>query len=282
MKVVCPYSNKGLDERLAEAFAAGVRAHGDQAIALPAIDTDDVEPGDVIVLFGVKQRARYQRYRAEGRQLIVLDKGYVRRRAPGPHKEVEYWRVAVNAHHPTDYLESIGASSDRWDALGVQLASWKRGSHVVFAGSSDKYHRFNDLPHPTLYAAKVVSEIRRHTAREIIYRPKPSWAAAEPVAGAQFSRWPERIEDVLSGAHVLVTNGSNSCFEAVISGIPCIVLGDAVAKPISSLTIADVERPRRVTPAERLQWLSNLAYCQWTMGELASGEAWPHIRRHLR
>ena len=79
----------------------------------------------------------------------------------------------------------------------------------------------------------------------------------------------------------MVTFGSNACFDAVLQGIPSVVIGNGVAKPISSVSIGAIESPYLAKDGERAQWLHRLAYCQWSMAEMASGEAWPHIRRMI-
>lgn len=210
----------------------------------------------------------------------------MRFRKGGPVKAWEYWRVAVDGHHPTRTLMATPRASDRMRAqmqrAELSLEPWRKaGEHIVIAGSSAKYHAFYGLPEPTEYAEELVRQLQRITGRPIVYRPKPSWRGAVPIGGARYSPRDEGIEDVLSGAHVLVTHGSNACFEAVISGVPCIVLGDAVAKPISSQNLREIEMPYLATDEERDQWLANLGWCQWTLREFADGDAWAAIRPQI-
>jgi hypothetical protein len=134
-------------------------------------------------------------------------------------------------------------------------------------------------------AADLVGQIRRFTDRPIVYRPKPSWGGAEPIPGTKFS-WSRAknfitIYDDLKGAHCLVTHGSNACFEALQAGVPSIVTGDAALRPIFSTDIAEIENPRRASMPERRQIVDNLAYCQWSLGEIAQGDAWKFLRRQL-
>lgn len=82
-------------------------------------------------------------------------------------------------------------------------------------------------------------------------------------------------------AHILVTHGSNACLDAMMAGIPSIILGPGVMGPISSRDLADLEHPRMAGKAERSQLLANLAYHQWTEAEMASGLAWGVIRGWL-
>ncbi len=191
----------------------------------------------------------------------------------------EYWRVAVDSHHPTATLMKTPRPDDRADTLGLTLLPWRRkGGPVVLAGSSQKYHDFYGLRHPTQWAGKVVKQIAAAMpGHPIVYRPKPSWREAVPIDGTIFSQGGDILE-VLEGAWALVTHGSNACFEAVLTGIPCVILGDAVAKPISSTTLEELPGPKLASYAERHQWLNNLAYCQWTLPEFASGVAWAVIR----
>lgn len=291
MKLLCLHSDKELDRALMAAFGKGAERHGVKV----EIEQGGSEPrggADVVALFGVKARTRFEAYRARGVHTVMLDKGYVRHHV-GPRKWCEYWRIAVNAHHPTRYVMWLGADATRFQALGLRIADWREriewppssgpgqpvgGGHVVFAGSSDKYHQFNGLEHPTAYAQRVVAGLRARTGRPIIYRPKPSWSAAVPVGGAGFSQFPQRLGEVLAGAHALVTDGSNACFEAVLAGVPAIVLGEAVAKPISSTTLDDIESPYLANEPVRRQWLNGLAECQWTMPEMGRGLAWQHVK----
>lgn len=282
MKLIAYFSDKEIDKAVAGAFVAGARVHGVDAVAMAGKAADDYAI-DAVVLFGVKARARFDAFRAAGVNTIVLDKGYVRWRAEGPNKWCEFWRVAVNAHHPTRYLATMRSPSDRFDRLGLEMLPWRpSGKAVIYAGSSAKYHSFNGLAPATRYARKIVSRLRELTERPIIYRPKPSWHEAEPVRGAAYSRPPEHLSDLLPNAHALVTNGSNASFEAILAGVPTIVLGEAVSAPLSSDALEDIETPRLADMEARLQWAADLAYCQWTLAELRSGEAWPHIDKQLR
>jgi hypothetical protein len=229
---------------------------------------------------GVKSRELYAGYRKAGIHTVLLDKGFVRGKG---RRAFEYWRVGVNAHHPTRFLETGRSPPGRWIELGLKIEDWRsEGRHVVFAGSSEKYHAFHGLPHPTEYAASVIDALKRHTEREIVYRPKPSWHDATPIDGSRFSLGEEEtIGDVLTDAHALVTHGSGACFEAMVRGVPSVILGDAIARPISSTRVRDIEEPFEAPDMRRQRLLWNVAYCQWTLEEFATGTPWLHIERQL-
>lgn len=277
---VCFFSSEKARERLlADAFMRGVIEHGDDAFMRPLGDEGNTTiEAECFVMVGVKSRELFHAHWSRGAHVIMLDKGYVRHSGPGPIPTWEYWRVSVDAHHPTQYLMDTARPSDRFDRLNLEVQPWRtKGKQVVIAGSSAKYHAFYDLKDPTTFAKQIIKELLPR-GRPIIYRPKPSWKEAVEIKGSIFSRGKESIMDVLAGAHALVTHGSNATFEAMLAGIPSIVLGEAVAKPISSTSLTEIEDPRIASDEERLQLLHNLAYCQWRMSEFASGEAWSFIR----
>jgi len=173
-------------------------------------------------------------------------------------------------------------SSERAHSLGWHAVEWKSGDTVLLAGSSGKFHIMKGLElDPTEYAKQCVAEIRKHTDREIIYRPKPSWRDAVPIKGATFSRGTSTIEQDLAKAHCLVTYGSNACFEAVRAGVPSIILGDAVARGISSNDLVDIERPRLADAKTVQQFLNNLAWFQWSTEEFKNGKAWGFISKQV-
>lgn len=291
MRVAFMYAGKdenklfpGLPARevvLADAFVAGVQECGDEAYSFQASVKEPIPKADVICMVGVKSAKHFRRFRDAGKSIVMFDKGYARWR--GPQRTWEYWRVAVNTHHPTAYLMSLSRNSVRWDDLRrqrkIKVGNWREiGNHIVYAGSSAKYHDFVGIEEPTEYARGIIKRLKALTDRPIIYRPKPTWRAAVPVKGATFSPPTQSISDVLENAWCLVTHGSNACFEAVLQGVPTVVLGQAIARPISSTTIESVNDPYLATDDERTQWLSNIAWCQFTEDEMRSGLAWGAIR----
>ena len=285
MRVCFFRSHKAREGLLADAFIAGVEKHGDTGEIRFATGEDDFADNcEVVVMIGVKSKELYQRHWKAGIHVVYLDKGYQRHiQHTTPVRLWEYWRVAVDGHHPTRNLMSADRPEDRAEAMSFDLKPWRsEGKHIIFAGSSAKYHDFYDLPDPTRYASKMIKRIRNHApGRKVFYRPKPSWSDAVEIPGSTWSGREQKLADLLHGAHALVTHGSNCCFEAVCAGVPCIVLGDGVAKPISSTEIEQIESPRLASWAERRQWLANLAYQEWTMGEYATGEAWSSIRPQI-
>jgi len=280
VKVAFLHNQQTREHVLCEAVLTGAARHGFQTSAVESQKIADPS-SDIVVMLGVKNRRLFDAYRQAGVRIIYLDKGYCRQRdADGLASK--YWRFAVDANHPTARSMRNKYPSDRWDELGIDVKPWReRGKHVLIAGSSAKYHNFCGLADPTTFAGDVVAALRGHTERPIVYRPKPTWRERQPIPGVRYSEPPERIADALAGAWVTVTHGSNAAFESIISGIPCISLGDGIAKSLSSSSLADVDHPFLADELDRARWLNALAYHQWMSAEFASGEAWETIKAEL-
>lgn len=282
MRIIFWCSDKPHERLLADAFVHGARAFGDECIVRPLTPDVIVEDCDLACMAGVKSSDMFWAHWEAKIHTLYFDKGYTRHGAPGPVKVWEYWRTSVDGHQPTRYLMDIARPIDRFQQLGIQFKKWRKPNakgHIVFAGSSQKYHTFYGMRDPTRFAKKLFEDIRElGSRREIVYRPKPSWKDAMPINGTRYSTRPSDIEDELRGAHCLITHGSNACFEAMLEGVPSIILGDAVAKPVSVTEIEKLDDLLMVDDAQRIQWFSNLAYCQWKASEFLSGEAWQHIR----
>jgi hypothetical protein len=273
------YSAKERDEELAAAFQEGVLACGERCETrlLPAASEDT--DADFIGLIGTKNQTLIKHFRARGRNVLYFDKGFSDR-ASKHRNGAGMWRVSVNTQQPTEYVATARHDLRRWQEIfgQTELPPWRRrGKQIVIAHSSEKYSRLADLPSPTEWVERVVAEVRKHTDRAIFYRPKPSWKAATPIPGARFVRdWP--LARVLKGAHALITHGSYVCVDALVAGIPAIILGDAVTRPVSSTSLAEIEAPRLASMEERQQILANLAWAQYSIDEYRNGFAWRMIK----
>jgi hypothetical protein len=262
-------SGKACDARLISAVGRG---------CLGKVDiVDDIASGyDFLCVIGIKNADLIKRMRQAGQPFLYFDKGYNRRwHVTRP----DWWRVAVNGHQPTAYLPRLCFDAERAISQGWRAKSWRQtGNHIVFAGSSAKYHDFYGLDEPNAYAKRIIGQLRKLTKRRIVYRPKPSWRQAVAIDGSQFvNRARHSIRDDLRDAHALVTHGSAACLEAMLCGVPSIVLGDAIGAPISSNVLDSISRPHLASPEERDQLLANLAHCQWSLTEIERGEMWDSL-----
>lgn len=269
------------EQSLAQAFADGLRPY--DATAEVKGNFDQVDPeADVAAVFAIKGRARnvLDAYRAAGKHTILFDKALIRS-AGVSHR---YFRVCLDADSPHRYIMRVKRPAHRWEALGVDVEPRKSvgpGGAVVLALSSQKYCDFHGLGDATEYARGLVADIRKRVpGREIVYRPKPSWNAFRPIVGTRLSRPPETMADLLPRAHVVVTHGASAAIDAVIAGVPAITLGECAATPVSG-KLKHIAEPTFPIEERRMEWLANLAWCQWSLSEIRSGEMWAFIQREI-
>jgi len=231
---------------------------------------------DVAVLVGIKSGTTlFNSYLRAGKQVVLLDKGFVRGRS--------YWRVSVNAIQPLAYFQRIARPPDRLKKLELTFSPWRdnpRGS-VVFCSGTGKFAKWHGLPPAGDYARQVLKKLQRHTTRKLIYRPKPGREEQEPPIPGFEASLGTGLESLWPRLHGLVTYGSNAAVEAILAGIPALVLGDGIARPISSTSLAEIENLRKVPREQVYQWACDWAYCQWTAEEMRSGEMWKTLRRVL-
>lgn len=145
--------------------------------------------------------------------------------------------------------------SDRWDALGIQVKPWRKaGKHIVVVPVSKFVAEYRGFD-PQEWLKDTVEEIRQHTARRIVVKPKD---ADQPFAS------------VLEGAWAVVTLESNAAVQAIINGVPAFTSVSAAAAPMACQDFALLEDPPM---PEREQHLWDLSYQQFNRAEIQDGTA---------
>jgi len=272
MHVVFYHSPKERCHDFAAHFVAGVREHGD-TIETRSINGDIAKEQDCAVILGVKKRRLFKELEQRGTPMVYIDKGYTR--------EWTHRRISTGATQPSHYLGKWGKPNDRRLKFGWNFKPWRKHQpnygHILLALSSPGYHLYEGMPNPEEFAFATTEELRKYTQRPIIYRPKPNQPRNE-VPGTILSPISDNIEQALEGAHCVIVTGSSVCLQAMMMGIPSLVLGDSIGLPISSVDLQNIEYPYLAMPNQREQWLNDLAYCQWSLDEYQNGSAWEHVR----
>ena len=175
-----------------------------------------------------------------GRDYVYVDHGYFKR---GYYDG--YFRTCRNGLQAEIERD---CPPDRWEALGQDLRPWKSGRHILVCPISGYLGKFLNID-PHKWTEMVVRELSRHTDRPIVVKHKDGT--------------PLPLKD----AHCLVTYTSNASVDALISGVPVIILGNHPAKDLS-WTFADIESPKY---PDREQWCWNLAHHQLSLEEIERG-----------
>jgi len=293
------YPNKR-EQEIAHAWMSGVLAHGAGERCDLRDSTEYVPPDpdiDYVCIIGIRWHSKQivREYRAAGKHVLFVDKGYTRARIlRSGQKRPQYWRISVDEFQPHAYFQQTPRPSDMWDALNIavkeQIANTGKG-HIVVAGGSLHYAVWHGLKEgercdpATAWAHETCMALTRVTETRIIYRPKPSWPDAPEldIKKIRTSRANEPLKDLLRSAKLVVTYGSNAGLDALIMGVPVLTLGDGITRPMGRNSIAEpwVNNPRFPSDEDRMQFLYDMAYCQFRLGDMRSGAAWDILKEQV-
>ena len=186
------------------------------------------------------------------RDYYYIDHGYI---GAGHYKG--HYRVTKNARQAHS-LNLTEVPEDRLKKLGVELRPWRRhGDHILvipLTGAIADYYGID----PDKWLQSTVSEITTATDRPVQTKIKGQG----------------NLEKALKNCWCVVTHSSNVAVDAILNGVPAITLGESICENVS-WGFEDIEQP--VWP-EREWWLRAVAYNQWTLDEMRSGECWRHVK----
>ncbi len=236
---------------------------------------------DIAILYGMgpSNLVIYNRFRDAGKPTVTIDLGYWNR--GGPHNQNAYYKVSVNYWHPNQYLMKLNSTPWRFNRHNLTIQPWKRDTEhcrhaVLVAGMGTKGCDLYGIRHQS-WDRWAVEEIQKYTDRKIIYRPKPSEVNPKPIDGTILSQSHENVKDIISRSWCIVTHHSNVAVDALLLGIPAICYGGAASCTLKS-KIKDVETPDYI---DREQFFHNLAYCQFSLQEMTTGECWGYIKNKV-
>lgn len=247
-----------------EAFMLGLLAAGETV----QLTTDPRMPCDVAVLRGLRDQRfdRITSYREEVRRnhehVLVISGGYLRRG--------EYFSVGWGGRDGAADFCNKDSPPDRWKALGLERKPWRDHGSVILVCSQaptcplpdDKFVRWEK---ETLAALdKLICVKNKSKFVEVRPHPRREWRPA----------FTECLKDVWC----VVTHSSGCAIEAAIEGVPVVAADKfSMARPVAMRSVEDLNR--RLRTPERQQWSWDLAYTQWTMEEMRSGEPWRRLRK---
>lgn len=260
-----------------DAMAEGIRKIGDKTwtVATTAYSRAHTKPISVFYGMAAPLNRIFAEAREDGRTAIYVDLGYWGRHEGGRYRG--FHKVCINGRHPTAYFQKRQHDYSRAAALGVKIEPWRPGGdHILLAGMSGKSSHVDGFE-PNQWEREAIEALRAATSRTIIYRPKPSWKAAVPLAGTTFSPKTQPLEEVLQNCHAVVTHHSNVAVDAIVSGIPAFCQ-EGVGAPLSKHSLAGIDTPFRPGDDERRQWVADIAWTQFSIAEMATGLPWRHIR----
>lgn len=200
------------------------------------------------------------RFEAQGGTVLVAENGYVN----GRHDGGDYYAIARRFHNGRGQWHVGGP--ERWTALGAELKPWRNdGDHILVAANRSFGARGAIMP--TNWAEDVERRLKKLTKRPIVKRLHPGNNAP----GVPLDRH-------LRNAWAVVIWSSSVGVRALIEGIPVVCEAPWwICKAAAGAALhMEVETPYM---GERQAALNGLAWAQWTVNEIASGEPFRYLLR---
>ena len=203
-----------------------------------------------------------------------------------------YLRYSYDGIFPTTGEYCYDAPDpNRWakmqTQLGIKVKPWNldNGPTVLICCQRDGGWSM-DEQQVVPWLVRTINEIRHHTDRQIIIRFHPGDKkkrdhirnlAKYKIAKIRISSNEDIMQD-FAIAKCVVNYNSSPAIVSAIEGIPTIQL-DASRSQASGVVHTNFEAIENPQMFDRDPWLHKLAQCHWTLDELATGEAWRHLRR---
>jgi len=235
-----------------QAFQAGLQQVGFDVIPH---EFHDPQPQDVLVIWNRhRHNGLARRFEQAGAAVIVSENGWVRR--------IDGLKtIALCRGHHNGAGEWPEGEEDRWSALGVELQAWRSdGEHVLVLDQRGIGEPAVAMPRG--WTASAVSQLQSMTRRRIVVRRHPGNAEPPP-------------EPDWRDCWAAVTWASGAGIKAIIAGVPVFYgLERWIGGPAARYGLDDIERPFL---GDRLPMLHRLAYAQWTLEELTTGEPFARL-----
>jgi hypothetical protein len=135
------------------------------------------------------------------------------------------------------------------------------------------------------WANLKIAKIRQVSNKPIIVRPHPGDKSAvqytKRIQGPNVRiSFEPRIESDLAKSMCTIVYNSSPAVASVIEGVPVIV-EDVKASQVAEVCHTKLSDINNLQAFPRDQWIQNIAQCHWSFQQLASGEAWTHMKRYL-
>lgn len=229
-----------------EVFAEGLSRLGFEVGAVKARPT----PHDVLVLWN--RMPAWERvaavYERAGARVLVAENGYL---------GTDMFALALRQHNGCGQWSA--GDADRWSRLGIELEPW-RGDGDEIVVLPQRGFGSKGVAMPRIWPLEVVPRLRRLTKRPVRVIPHPG---------------KERPALDLRHAWAAVTWGSGAGLKAIVQGVPVFhELRSWIGSPAARFGLGDLEEPFL---GDRLPMLRRLAWAQWSIEELRSGEAFAQL-----
>jgi len=266
------------------AFIKSLQNAGEQVYINKEANADVVVIWSVLWLGRMQQYQKiWQRYRSQGKPVVVLEVGGVKRNIT--------FKVGINGINRSADFANQEFDDKRWKKFGIDLKPWNpTGEMIIICGQHDASEQWIGMPSMSQWIEQQIQEVRKYTTRPILVRPHPR-------NNIQFNedkftnvkiRLPKRdyrtyddtdFKATLNRAWAVINHSSNPAMEAVFNGIPVFVSANSLCHEVGNEKLVDINTPAM---PNRLQWAHKLAYTEWWQDEIEQGLPWERIKKRLK
>lgn len=237
----------------ADAFVNGLKSCGFHVLH-KQLPNDAPRPGDIAVIWNRYSVAEIaaDKWEKQGGKVLVAENGYCGRDAQGH----QLYALAAHGHNGSGTWPKGDGS--RWASLGIEIEPWReKGDHILVC--PNRPFGMKGLAMPQDWTATTVNRLRAYTKRPVRVRPHPG--TSQP---------PCSLAADLENCHAVVIWASSAGVHSLLAGVPVICASPWwIAKGAAGTDVRTIEAP--VMP-ERRPVFERLAWAQWSVAELASGE----------
>lgn len=149
--------------------------------------------------------------------------------------------------------------------------------HILYCGQvpGDAFHGLSEDQMIQRFRQEI-SEIRRHSNRKIIFRAHPHYPKSLiwDVGADEMQSNATNLHHFLENSvHALVTVNSNSCIDAIRSGVPAFVTGVSAYSRIVNTDLSQIENPVIPDLPSVAHFYERYAHTSWERSEYLDGTA---------
>ena len=175
--------------------------------------------------------------------------------------------LLLKSSEDDQHSDLIKRPDDRFKLFNKKFRPWKKtGRKILIAKPDEKPCKFYGIDLSD-WIENTITEVKKYTDRPVAVRER----AAKRIDRIKTNTLQEALDD---DVFALVTFNSVAAVESIFHGIPTFTLAPTnAADPMSLKDLSKIENPFYPTEEERYAWACHLAYGQFHINELKSGNA---------
>ncbi len=234
------------------------------------------EKCDLAVMWAFKKKAE----RDSGRRSLIIERGYVGDR-------FGMWTsCGFDGLNGRADFRNANSPKWRWDALceiegkhhlgGKLMQPWRtrghEGDYVLIMGQVEGDASIANVRINDWY--RTVALRLRHAGLRAAFRAHPLSSNIPVIPGLNAMSRDVKLDEAIRNAKWVVTYNSNSGVDAMLAGVPVVAVDEG------SMVYGLAGKNPFIPPPmlDRTQWARDIAFAQWTLEEIRTGQMWDHLK----